>query len=390
MQYDFDELISREGTNSIKYDARKNVFRNGEVIPLWVADTDFRTPDFIMNAIKTRAQHEILGYTFKPDSYYESIKGWMKRRYNWEVKKDWISYSPGVVSGLTLALEIFSEPGDGIIVQPPVYFPFFESVKGTGRKIVENPLKIENGRYIVDMEDLKSKTDKNTKVLLLCNPQNPGGTVRTYNELFELASFCLDNNILIISDEIHSDLIFPGHRHIPVATLSDDIAKNSVICMAPSKTFNMAGLSTSIIIIPDKTKVDSYEKTLNVRHLGMGNIFGSVALEAAYSQGDEWLEQLMEYLWKNYKFLEEFFRKHLPKARVMRPEATFLVWIDFTEYGMDDKELFRFIVEEAKVGLNNGDRFGTGGNGWMRLNIGCPASVLKEALTKMKNAFEKL
>ena len=209
-------------------------------------------------------------------------------------------------------------------------------------------------------------------------------------ELLKMGNLCLKHGVLIFSDEIHADLALYGNQHIVMASVSEEIAMNTITAMAPSKTFNMAGLSTSIIIIPDKTKVDSYEKTLNVRHLGMGNIFGSVALEAAYSQGDEWLEQLMEYLWKNYKFLEEFFSKHLPKARVMRPEATFLVWIDFTEYGMDEKELFRFIVEEAKVGLNNGDRFGTGGNGWMRLNIGCPASVLKEALTRMKNAFEKL
>jgi cysteine-S-conjugate beta-lyase len=389
-KYNFDEIISREATNCIKYDAREKVFNKNDVLPLWVADTDFRTPDFIMNAIKKRADHEILGYTFNPDSYYESIEGWIKRRHNWEIKREWISFSPGVVAGLTLALEKFSNPGDGVIIQPPVYFPFFNSVKGTRRRIVENPLKIENGRYTFDLEDLKSKIDKTAKILLLCNPQNPGGTVYTKNELTELAAICLENNILVISDEIHSDLVFKGYQHIPFASISDEVAKNTIICMAPSKTFNVAGLSTSVVIIPDKTKFSCYEKSLNVRHLGMGNIFGSVALEAAYSNGDEWLDQLMEYLWQNYIFLENFFGENLPKVKVMKPEATYLIWIDFREYGMNDEELFRFVTDEAGVGLNNGARFGTGGDGWMRLNIGCPRTILEEALNRIKIAFEKL
>jgi len=389
-KYDFDEIISREATNCIKYDAREKVFNTNDVLPLWVADTDFRTPDFIINAIRKRAEHEILGYTFNPDSYYESIEGWMKRCHNWEIKREWISFSPGVVAGLTLALEKFSKPGDGVIIQPPVYFPFFNSVKGTRRRIVENPLKIKNGRYTFDLEDLKSKIDKTTKILLLCNPQNPGGTVYTKKELTELADICLENNILVISDEIHSDLVFKGYKHIPFASLSEEVAKNTIICMAPSKTFNVAGLSTSVVIIPDKSKFSCYEKSLNVRHLGMGNIFGSVALEAAYSKGDEWVNQLMEYLWQNYIFLENFITENLPKVKVMKPEATYLIWIDFREYGMNDEELFRYITDEAGVGLNNGARFGAGGDGWMRINIGCPRTILEEALNRIKIAFHKL
>jgi cystathionine beta-lyase len=389
-KYDFDEIISREATNSIKYDAREKVFSTNDVLPLWVADTDFRTPDFIINAIRKRAEHEILGYTFNPDSYYESIEGWMKRRHNWEIQREWISFSPGVVAGLTLALEKFSKPGDSVIIQPPVYFPFFNSVKGTRRRIVENPLIIKNGRYTFDLEDLKSKIDNTAKILLLCNPQNPGGTVYSKKELTELADICLENNILVISDEIHSDLVFKGYKHIPFASLSDEVAKNTIICMAPSKTFNIAGLSTSVVIIPDKNKFSCYEKSLNVRHLSMGNIFGSVALEAAYSQGDEWLNQLMDYLWQNYIFLENFFAENLPKIKVMKPEATYLIWIDFREYGMNDEELFRYITDEAGIGLNNGARFGTGGDGWMRINIGCPRKILEEALNRLKIAFEKL
>jgi len=386
-KYNFNEIIPREGTNCIKYDAREWLFKTNDVLPLWVADTDFRTPDFIAEAIKKRAEHEIYGYTFKPDSYFDAVIGWMKRRHNWTIEKEWISSSPGVVAGLTLAIETFSKPGDGVIVQPPVYFPFFESVKGTKRKMVENPLKIENSRYTLDFEDLRSKIDKNTRLLLLCNPQNPGGMVWTQNELEKLAEICLENNIIVISDEIHSDLVFTGNRHIPFATLSEETAKNSVICMAPSKTFNVAGLASSLVIIPDKTKKARYERALNVGHLGMGNIFGSVALEAAYSNGDKWLNQLLDYLWENYLFLENFITKNLPKVKVMKPEATYLIWLDFREYGMNDEELMQFTVEKAKVGLNNGGRFGTGGDGWLRLNIGCPRSVLEEGLNRLKEAF---
>lgn len=389
-KYNFDEVIPREGTNSIKYDARERFFQKSDILPLWVADTDFKTPDFISGAIKERADHEIYGYTFQPDSYFDAIIGWMQRRHEWEIKREWISFSPGVVAGIVFAIETFSKPGDGIIVQPPVYFPFFEVVKGTNRKMVENPLKLENHRYTFDFDDLKSKINSNTKLLLLCNPQNPGGMVWTRSELEELSALCLENGIMVISDEIHSDLIYNNHRHIPFATLSPEAAKNSVICMAPSKTFNVAGLASSVVIIPDKQKHARYERALSVGHFWMGNIFGSVALEAAYTHGDNWLEQLLDYLWENYIFLKEFFSSHLPRVKVMQLEATYLVWLDFREYGMSDKELNRFIIEKGGVGLNNGARFGTGGEGWMRLNIGCPRSILKEGLNRLKAAFDKM
>jgi cystathionine beta-lyase len=348
---------------------------------------DFKTPDFIVAAIKKRAGHEIYGYTFKPGSYFESIIGWMKRRHNWDIKKEWISFSPGVVAGLTMAIETFSNPGDEVIVQPPVYFPFFECVKGTKRKIVENPLKIENDRYTFDFQDLKSKITENTRLLMLCNPQNPGGMAWTKEELEELSGICSENKIMVISDEIHSDLIYNGRKHIPFASLSEEAAGNCLVFMAPSKTFNVAGLSSSMVIIPGKTNFARYERTLGVGHLGMGNIFGSVALEAAYTHGDEWVDQMLGYLWENYLLIENFFSKHLPKVKVMKPEATYLVWLDFTEYGMKDEELSKFIIEKAKVGLNNGGKFGSGGDGWMRINIGCPRRVLQEGLERLEKAF---
>lgn len=388
--YNFDEIIPREGTDCIKYDAREWIFKTNDVLPLWVADMDFKTPDFIVDAIRKRAEHEIFGYTLKPDSYFESIIGWMKRRHDWEIKKEWISFSPGVVAGLTLAVETFSNPGDKVVVQPPVYFPFFDCVKGTKRKMIENPLKLENGRYTFDFEDLKSKITEKTKLLLLCNPQNPGGMVWTKTELEELSEICLDNKIMVISDEIHSDLIYNGNLHIPFAKLSEDAANNCMICMAPSKTFNVAGLASSVVIIPNKTKFARYERALGVGHLGMGNIFGTIAMQAAYTNGDNWLEQMLDYLWENYLFLANFFKNKLPKIKVMKPEATYLVWLDFTEYGMNDDELTKFVVEQAKVGLNNGRRFGTGGDGWLRLNIGCPQSILEDALERLAKAFAGL
>ncbi len=389
-KYDFNEIVPRKGTNCLKYDALANYFGSDDILPLWVADMDFKTPDFIVEAIKERAEHEIFGYSFRPDSYFDAVIGWMKRRHDWDIQKEWISFSPGVVAGLTIAVEAFSNPGDEVIVQPPVYFPFFECVKGTQRKMVENPLKIENGRYTFDLEDLKSKITENTKLLLLCNPQNPGGMVWTREELTALTDICLANDIMIISDEIHSDLIFEDRKHIPISSISEEVAQNCMVCMAPSKTFNVAGLSSSLVIIPNKRKFTAYERKLGVGHLGMGNIFGSIALEAAYAKGDEWLEQMLDYLWENYLFLEEFIAKNLPRVQVMKPEATYLVWLDFSDYGMKNEALSKFASEQAKVALNDGGRFGAGGDGWLRINIGCPKSMLEEALERLKLAFEKL
>ncbi len=386
-KYNFDEIIERKGTNCLKYDALKMFFKSEDPLPLWVADMDFKTPDFIVDAIKKRTEHEIFGYSFRPDSYFDAVIGWMKRRHDWDVRKEWISFSPGVVAGLTMAVETFSKPDDGVIVQPPVYFPFFDCVKETGRKMIENPLKIENGRYTFDFDDLRSKIDENTKLLLLSNPHNPGGMVWTREELTELTYICLENNIMIISDEIHSDLIFDGHKHIPLASISDEVAQNCMISMAPSKTFNVAGLSSSLVIIPNKLKMAQYQKTIGVGHFDMGNIFGTVALEAAYSNGDVWLDEMLIYLWDNYLLLENFISTKLPRVKIMKPEATYLVWLDFSDYGMNNEELSKFTVEKAKLALNDGGRFGTGGEGWLRINIGCPRSTIQEALERLEKAF---
>jgi len=386
--YNFDEIIDRTNTNCIKYDARTTFFGTDQLLPLWVADMDFRTPDFIVEAIKERADKDIFGYTFRGDSYNQAIVNWLKRRHNWYIKPEWISFSPGVVAGLTMAIEAFSEPGDGVIIQPPVYFPFFDSVKGTERVLIENPLRIENGRYYFDFEDLKNKITPHTRLLLLSNPQNPGGMAWTESELSELAQICIEHKIVIISDEIHSDLIFEGSRHTPLAGISDEIAQNCVVCMAPSKTFNTAGLTTSFVVIPNKRHLAAYDRVLRLPHLHMGNIFGTVALEAAYTQGDEWLAQLMKYLKSNYDLLEHFFNANLPKVKVMRPDATYLIWLDFSAYGLPDEELNQKLINGG-VGLNRGVQFGKQGRGYMRINIGCPSSVLQEALLLIQKAFQK-
>ena len=384
--YNFDELVDRTNTNSIKYDAREQFFGTGDLLPLWVADMDFKTPDFIIRALKQRLEHEVLGYTFRGDSYADAIVSWLDQRHGWKIEKEWISFSPGVVAGLTLAIDTYSKPGDEVIVQPPVYFPFFDSVKGTGRQMVENPLKLVDGRYTFDLEDLKSKITPKTKMLLLCNPQNPGGMVWTKAELEALATICLENKVLIVSDEIHSDLVFNGHRHIPLPTLSGEIANNCVVCMAGSKTFNIAGLTTSFVVIPNKKLFVRYERTLKVPHLHMGNIFGSLALETAYREGGAWVDQMMDYLQENYRFLESFLKEHLPQVVPMKPEATYLIWLDFSAFNLSDEKLNDKLIQ-AGVGLNRGVQFGKQGSGYMRINIGCPKATLEQALIRMKEAF---
>ena len=390
MKYNFDEIIERKGTDCIKYDGLPMFFGADDILPVWVADMDFRTPDFIMDAIRKRLDHEILGYTFRSGAFSNSIINWVKHRHNWEVPKEWISFSPGVVASITSSVLAFTGPGDKVIVQTPVYFPFFESVRGVKRLLIENPLKLLNGRYCFDLEDLESKIDEKAKMLILCNPHNPGGMVWRQDELKALSEICIRHNLIVVSDEIHSDLIFKGNTHIPYPTLSEEAAENSIVCMAPSKTFNVAGLSTSFVVMPNPDMMKSYEKLMRTLHIHMGNIPGTIALEAAYTHGQNWLNELMEYVEGNYGYLYGFISKNLPGIKVMKPEATYLVWLDFSAYRMNDKQLNKFLIEKAKVGLNNGSRFGRNGNGYMRINIGCPLSIVVEALNRIYEAFRDL
>ena len=385
-RYNFDEIIERRGTDCIKYDMLETFFGKSDALPLWVADTDFRVPDFIMDALKERMDHPILAYSYRPDSYYSSIINWLERQHNWKIDREMITSSPGVVSAVTMLIMALSEPGDKVILQPPVYFPFFTCIKGTGRKLIENPLVIKAGRYTFDFENLKQIIDSRTKLLILCSPHNPGGMVWKRDELEELSRICVEHGIVIISDEIHADLVFSGNKHIPVPVVSEQIAMNSAVLMAASKTFNVAGLSTAFVIIPNKKLRVKYEQVMHTIHIDSGNIFGNIATEAALQNGFDWLTQLMSYLEVNYNYLEAFFVKRMPLVKIMKPEATFLVWLDFSAYNLSEKELAKLLIEGG-VALNKGSIFGTGGDGYFRLNFGCPRAILVEGLSKIEKAL---
>jgi cystathionine beta-lyase len=388
MKYNFDEIIDREGTNCIKYDARKAYFGSENLIPMWVADMDFRSPGFISEAIRERAQHELFGYFLKPESYFQSIIDWMNIRHSWKIQKEWILYAPGVVPAINMAVLVYTQPGDKIIIQPPVYFPFFTAIKNHDRLISYNPLKEKDGYYTMDYKQLESIIDERTKMLILCSPHNPVGRVWRKEELLKLCEICLKHNILILSDEIHADLTFKGIKHIATASLSEEIAARTVSFFASSKTFNLAGLASSNLIISDKNLRDQYSKLQDNLHITSGNIFGVLTTEVAYRNGMEWLNQLMEYLEINLDFLTDFICQKMPQIKVMRPEATYLVWLDFRKLGLSQKELKEFLIEKAGLGLNDGTTFGTGGEGYMRINIACPKSLLNEALEKLHRAFE--
>jgi cystathionine beta-lyase len=388
MKYNFDEVLHREGTGCIKYDARKAYFGTDNLIPLWVADMDFRSPGFISEAIRERTKHGVFGYFLKPESYYQAIIDWMSIRHAWIIPKDWILFAPGVVPALNMAVLAYTQPGDKIIIQPPVYFPFFTAIKNHDREISNNPLKEKDGTYSMDFEQLESIIDEKTKMFILCSPHNPVGRVWRREELLTLAEICLKHDILILSDEIHADLTFNGFKHIATASLSEAIAERTVSFIAPSKTFNLAGLATSNLIIPNKDLRDQYTKLMDNLHVASGNIFGVLATEVGYRYGLEWLNQLMEYLQTNLDFLTEFIRDKLPQIKVIRPEATYLVWLDFRALGLSQKELKEFLSEKVGLGLNDGTTFGSGGEGYMRINIACRKSLLIEALDKLYRALE--
>ncbi len=390
MVYDFDEVIERNDTGSLKWDYREEVFGSKNVIPMWVADMDFRVPQPVIDAMKKRAEHGIYGYPAKTPSYYNSIIGWMERRHGWKVSRDWISTSPGVVPAINLCVQAFSHPGDKIVVQSPVYYPFFRAVENNGRRIVKNPLNFENGRYTMDFEDLEKNLDSRTRMLILCNPHNPVGRVWTREELSKLGEICLKHDLIIISDEIHEDLVYEGHRHIPIASVSEELAMQTVTCTAPSKTFNIAGLSTSTVIAKNEKLLSRYEAALLNAGLLSGNVFGIVALEAAYTYGEEWLDQLLVYLKGNVDYAEKFINERIPRIKFVRPEGTYLALIDFRDLGMDQDALNEFVVKEAGIGFDDGAMFGKECDGFERINLACPRSTLKTAMENLEKAVGSL
>jgi cystathionine beta-lyase len=389
MKYDFDQVIDRRGTNSVKYDLREGVFGDPEVLPMWVADMDFPVADFILDAISERLSHPVLGYTYRSDAFSSSVVSWLHKRHAWTVEQGDICFSPGIVPALNMCVMEFSEPGDRIVVQPPVYFPFFTAVTNHKRELVYNQLVSKGGGYEMDFDHLEDIFQKGAKLFFLCHPHNPVGRVWSQGELEQLAALCLKYQVTVISDEIHSDLLLFGNRHIPFASLDKSVADLTLTCMAPSKTFNLAGLYTSVVIATHPALKRRYERILDVVHVGGDNILGQVALQAAYTQGHDWLDQLLTYLEGNYQLLIRRLEEEAPGIGVAPLQATYLSWLDFTKLGMEDQQLRDFMVKAARLGLNDGPMFGPGGEQHQRLNIATPSRILSEGIDRLVAALQK-
>lgn len=384
MRYDFDKITDRTGTNSIKYDAAAEVFGREDVLPLWIADSDFACPPFIVEAVRKRAEHPVYGYTFQGPEFFRAVTEWVRRRNDWSIESDWIGFTPGVVAGFSLAIQALTEEGDGVLIQPPVYPPFAKMTRMNNRKVVNNPLAWDGKKYVIDFDDFKAKL-KESKVFLMCNPHNPTGRVFTREELRRMGELCVEHDVRIISDEIHSDLILKPHRHTHVASLSDEIARRTITFIAPSKTFNVAGLASSVSIIPDESVRRRFSRQADLVGASHGNLFGTTALVAAYEQGDEWLDGFMVQMGKNARYIVDFLRERIPSVRAYVPESTYLMWLDFRAWGLSPEELLRVLVD-AGLGLSDGKDFGEEGVGFMRINIATSPEVLEEAMKRLEAA----
>jgi cysteine-S-conjugate beta-lyase len=398
MKYDFDQECDRRNTNCAKWDSAQHIFGSDDVIPMWVADMDFPTAQPIVDALIKRAEHPYYGYTQPGPSINEAVMERMERKFNWKIHSEWIVFTPGVVPALNIAIRSLTRPGDEVIIQEPVYYPFFPAVTGSGCQIVNNGLKRINNYYEMDFEDLESKfrprmgmmpTSRRIKAMVLCNPHNPVGRLWNREELTRMGTIAIKNGITVISDEIHCEILFKGYRHTPFASISEEFEQNCIVCMAPSKTFSLAGLEASTIIIPNKKLRHDFAST-RAGILPGPNLFGYTALEAAYRFGDEWLEQVLDYLQGNLDFLLDTFAQKIPRIKVIPPQGTYLIWLDCNALGLNNLELRQFMREKAKVGLDDGFLFGESGSGFQRMNIACPRSILSEALTRIEQAVNSL
>jgi len=384
--FDFDALHNRRNTNSYKWDQSAKLFGNGDVIPMWVADMDFPAPPEVVEVLKEKAAHGIYGYVFRPQSYYDAIAGWLDKRHGWRIQTEWISTSPGVVAALSMLVDILTQPGDKVVIQAPVYYPFYDVVRMNGRETVNNALLLEDGVFRFDFADLERQLAAGAKLILLCNPHNPGGRAWSREELRQLGELALNYGVPVVSDEIHSELIFAPHRHTPLASISEDIAMNTVTCIAPSKTFNLAGLQASNVIIANPRIRSTYNHRLKALSLHMESYFGGAAVEAAYTHGGPWLDELMAYLQGNLDWLAATFADQLPECKVMLPQGTYLVWVDCRELSPDPDALKRLMFQEAGVAFSEGSVFGKEGEGFLRINIACPRSLLQEGLQRFIRA----
>lgn len=384
MKYNFDEIIPRRGSNSYKWDTAKDE----NVLPMWVADMDFRTATPIIDTLTERVQHGIFGYTKVPQEYFDATIKWFRRKHDFSINKDWILFTSGVVPALSAIIKALTLPGDQVIVQTPVYNCFFSSIRNDQCQIINNDLIYENNTYTIDFVDLENKAkDPKAKLLLLCNPHNPVGRCWTKEELIQIGEICLRNNVMVISDEIHCDLVYLNHKHIPFASISDEFLQNSVTCIAPTKTFNLAGIQVANIVAADLEIRKKIDKALNINEVCEINCFAIEALIAAYNEGEEWLDQLKTYLYDNYLYLKTFFEKNLPHLKVIELEATYLVWVDCSSLKASSKEISKTLIDEGHLWINEGTMYGEAGEGFIRINIACPRSLLIKGLERIKNVF---
>lgn len=390
-KYDFDSVIERRGTISAKWDGMEPLFKTNDLFPMWIADMDFKAPPEVIEALRERLDHGVFGYTRRFEPYREAIAGWMERRHGWRPNTEWIRHTPGVVPALAVSMLAFTQPGDGILVQPPVYYPFFTAITGRGRRVVENPLIFDGERFRMDFEDLERKLDDSSvKMVFLCSPHNPGGRVWTREELEKFASICASRGVIVVSDEIHCDVLFRGTKHTPLAAVSDEIAKLTITTVAPSKTFNIAGLATAAVIIPSKRLRDNYQSVVDFLHIDGGNVFGTIALEAAYNKGDAWLDELTAYLEKNLEFIDAFLAERLPGIKLVRPDGTYVPLLDCRSLNMSGPDLEKLFVEKGGIALDGGHWFGSGGTGFARINIATPRTLLKEGMERIERAVKSL
>jgi len=382
---DFDKVTDRRNTDCLKYDFAVERGRPKDVLPLWVADMDFKTSSIILDDIKERTEHGIFGYTETKEDYYEAVKLWMKTRHEFDIEPEWLMKTPGVVFALAAAVRAYTNEGDGVLIQQPVYYPFSEVIEDNGRKVVSNDLVYENGKYRIDFEDFERKIkEKMIKLFFLCSPHNPTGRVWTISELKEIADICYRNRVIVISDEIHEDFVYPGYKHIPFLLADERIKDQIIICTSPTKTFNLAGLQISNIFIPGEKLRSKFKKQIDAAGYSQLNTFGIVACKTAYRYGGEWYEAVKKYIKGNLEFLRDYIEKYLPKIKLVEPEGTYLVWLDFKKYGLSDKELKYNVINKAGLWLDDGAIFGKTGSGFQRVNLATSRSVLKEALDRLR------
>lgn len=385
--YDFDKIVDRTGSGDLKHEVLAERYGRADLLPLWVADMDFETPEFITDALRRRLEHSLFGYTVEPKDYWPTVQKWIKDHHGWDVKREWLSYIPGIVKGIGMVMNVFTKPDEKVIIQPPVYHPFRLTPEGNGREVVYNPLKEDSdGSYSMDFDNLEEVADDKCKVLILSNPHNPAGIVWDKDTLARLAEFCYDHNILVISDEIHCDMALWGNTHVPFATASDKAAQCSITFGAPSKTFNIAGIVSSYSIIPNDEIRNRFYTWLAANELNEAPMFSPIATIAAFRNGEQWRKAMLHYVEQNILFMEEYCKTHLPKIKPLRPEASFLVWLDCRALGLNHEQLIDLFVNKAHLALNDGEMFGKGGAGFMRVNVGTPRAILTKALEQLTEA----